>query len=202
MALSRKFLTALGIEGDKVDEIINAHADTVDALKEERDKYKADAEKLPGVEKELDELKAASAENDGKNPFEVKYNAIKEEFEKYKAEIAEKQTRASKEDAYRELLKDAGVADKRISSVIKVSSAEIDKIELDADGKVRNAGDLKKAIEKEWEDFIVKESKKGADTGKPPENTGGATMSKEEILAIKDTSARQQAMLDNKQLFI
>ena len=46
MALTRKFLTALGIEADKVDEIINAHAETVDALKAERDTYKDKAEKF------------------------------------------------------------------------------------------------------------------------------------------------------------
>ena len=37
MSLTRKFLSALGIEDDKVDEIISAHTDTVNALKEQRD---------------------------------------------------------------------------------------------------------------------------------------------------------------------
>ena len=53
MALTRKFLTALGVDADKIDEIITAHTDTVEALKEERDKYKADAELLPNVQEEL-----------------------------------------------------------------------------------------------------------------------------------------------------
>ena len=44
MALTRKFLSAMGIEQDKVDEIINAHVEVTDALKEERDRYKADAD--------------------------------------------------------------------------------------------------------------------------------------------------------------
>lgn len=56
MALSRKFLAALGIEDAKVDEIIQAHTDTVNGLKDEIEKYKADAEKLPGVQKELKNL--------------------------------------------------------------------------------------------------------------------------------------------------
>ena len=46
MAFTRKFLSALGIEADKVDQIIDAHTEVTDALKSERDKYKADAEKL------------------------------------------------------------------------------------------------------------------------------------------------------------
>ena len=60
MALTRKFLSALGIEADKVDEIISAHTETVEALKNERDTFKADAEKLTGVQKELDDLKNGS----------------------------------------------------------------------------------------------------------------------------------------------
>ncbi len=83
MALTRKFLAALGIEDAKVDEIIQAHTDTVNGLKEEIEKYKGDAEKLPGVKQELDALKA-DREKEGKDPFKVKYEAIKEEFDKYK----------------------------------------------------------------------------------------------------------------------
>ena len=63
MALTRKFLSAMGIEDEKVDEIIGAHTETVNALKEQRDSYKADAEKLPAVQKELDDMKAAILTN-------------------------------------------------------------------------------------------------------------------------------------------
>ena len=85
MALTRKFLSALGIEADKVDENLSAHTETVEALKNERDTFKADAEKLTGVQKELDDLKA-TVEKDGKDPYKVKYEAIKEEYEAYKTE--------------------------------------------------------------------------------------------------------------------
>ena len=54
MSLTRKFLKAMGIEDEKVDQIIEAHSETVDALKEERDGYKADAEKLPEVQRRLE----------------------------------------------------------------------------------------------------------------------------------------------------
>ena len=58
MALSRKFLSALGIEADKIDEIINAHTETVDGLKDELSKAKTEAGKLPAIRKELEDLKA------------------------------------------------------------------------------------------------------------------------------------------------
>ena len=85
---------------------------------------------------------------------------------------------------------------------MKVSGEAIDKLELDADGKVKDSKDLVKGIADEWADFVVKETKAGAETGNPPKTEGGAKMTKEEIFAIKDTTARQQAMLENKDLFI
>ena len=81
----------------------------------------------------MDDLKAA-AEKNGKDPFKVKYEAIKEEFDNYKKDISAKETKANKTAAYRELLKKAGVSEKRIDTVLKVS--DVDGIEIDKDGKV------------------------------------------------------------------
>lgn len=202
MALTRKFLTALGVEAEKVDEIITAHSETVEALKEERDKYKADAEALPAVQQELAELKEATEKAGASgNAYQVKYDAIKEEFERYKADVEAKATRASKEAAYKALLKEAGISDKRMDAVMKVSGDEIDKLDLDAEGKAKNKDNLVKSIAEEWSDFVVKESKAGADTSTPPETGGGATMTRDDILNIKDTSERQKAMAENHELF-
>lgn len=200
MALTRKFLSALGIEADKVDEIINAHTETVDALKHERDSYKADAEKLPEVQKELNSIKEQAAKNDGKNPFEVKYNAIKEEFENYKKEQTAKETKVKKADAYKALLKEAGVSEKRIDAVLRVS--DIDGLKLDKDGAVEGKDALLESIKKDWSDFIVTQGTQGAKTPNPPANGGGKTYkSKEEIYAIKDTAERQKAIYENRELF-
>lgn len=200
MALTRKFLSALGIEADKVDEIINAHTETVDALKHERDSYKADAEKLPEVQKELNSIKEQAAKNDGKNPFEVKYNAIKEEFENYKKEQTAKETKVKKADAYKALLKEAGVSEKRIEAVLRVS--DIDGLKLDKDGAVEGKDALLESIKKDWSDFIVTQGTQGAKTPNPPANGGGKTYkSKEEIYAIKDTAERQKAIYENRELF-
>ena len=57
MALSRKMLRAMGIEDEKIDQIIEAHTESIDALKEQRDQYKVDAEKLPALQKKLEELR-------------------------------------------------------------------------------------------------------------------------------------------------
>lgn len=170
MALSRKFLSALGIEADKIDEIISAHTETVDALKEERDKYKADADKLPGVQKELDDLKKSSADGEG---YKKKYEDEHTAFEAYKAEVAQKDAERTKQSAYRDLLKKAGIADKRLDTVLKVS--DLSKVELDEDGKIKDSETVMKGIKAEWADFIATETKTGADVSNPPDNTHGNT---------------------------
>lgn len=179
------------------EEICARHSADLDSIKEERDSYKKDAETLATVQKELETLKAATG--DGKNPYKVKYEAIKEEFEAYKKDVDSKAVRAEKEKAYTELLKEAGVSEKRINSVLKVS--DVDSIELDDAGKIKDAGNLKKKIEEEWSDFIPSLSQKGANTSTPPNNTGGNTMTKEEIRKISDPIARQKAMAENPSLF-
>ena len=199
MALTRKFLSALGIEADKVDEIITAHTEVTDALKAERDSYKADAEKLPTIQAELDKIKA-DVDKGEKDPYKVKYEAIKEEFEAFKTDIENKATTAKKDSAYRKLLKECGVSEKRIDAIMKVS--DINTIEFGEDGKITNGDALKESIKAEWSDFIQTTGAQGAATATPPANNGGkTTMTKEEIRSISDPAARQKAMLENPSLF-
>lgn len=201
MALSRKMLKAMGIEDEKIDQIIEAHSDTVDALKEERDKYKVEAEKVPGIKKELDELKEAAEKNEGKNPYKVKYDALKEEFETFKADTEKAASKAAKENAYKALLKESGILEKHIDKVLKVS--DLDSIELDKNGEIKDADKLRESIKKEWDDFIPRYmGTQGVSTSTPPANNGGSKMSKDDIFKIKDTAERQKAMLENKELFL
>ena len=170
MALTRKFLTALGIDAEKIDEIIEAHTDTVNALKEERDNYKADAEALPVVTKERDELKEAADKNKD-NPYKAQYEDLKQEYEDYKADVEAKAKLAKQTEAYRSMLKKAGVSEKRIDSILKVS--DVKSIEFDDKGEVKDSDKTVEAIKTEWADFIVKEGTKGAETETPPDNNGG-----------------------------
>lgn len=170
MALTRKMLKAMGIEEEKIDQIIEEHAETVTALKQQRDQYKADAEKLPGVQKELDDMKEA-AEKDGENPYKAKYEETQKKLDDYKAEVAAKETKAQKTAAYRKLLKDAKVSEKRLDSILKLSP--IDDIELDDKGEIKDAEEVKKRIAEEWSDFIVTEETRGAENQNPPGGSGG-----------------------------
>lgn len=195
MPFTRKFLSALGIEADKVDEIIAAHTEVTDALKEERDKYKADAERLPDIEKRLAE---AEKKVEGDDPYKEKYEALQKEYEDYKADVSNKETTAKKESAFRHVLKDIGIPDKRIDSVIKVS--DINGIELTEEG-IKDEDTLKAKLKEEWSDFIATKSTEGVPSANPPSNTGKTTMTKEQIRAISDPVARQKAMMENSSLF-
>lgn len=199
MALTRKFLKALEIEGDKADQIIEAHTETVDGLKASLEQAQADAGKVADLQKQLE---AAQADLDAakKDSYKVKYEAIKEDFEAFKAEQAKKDTHTAKETAYRALLKEAGVSEKRIEAVLRVS--DVDGVELDEKGAVKGADKLSEAIKTEWADFIPTTRTEGAPTATPPANTGGgSTMTAEQIDSIKDIEARHQAILNNPDLF-
>lgn len=200
MSLTRKALATMGLEEAQIDQIIEMHVGVTSELKEERDSYKADAEKLPKVQKELDELKETVEKQNGENPFEVKYNALKEEFESYKTEIATKETKAKKEKAFKDILKEAGVSEKRIDSVARVSTAQIDGIEFNKDGSVKDADKIAEGVKTEWSDFIVETKAVGANTANPPTTTGGG-MTKAEIMKITDRAKRREAIAENPQAF-
>lgn len=193
MALTRKFLSALGIEAEKIDEIIDAHSDTVNALKEERDKYKADAEKLPDVQKELDDFKKDNKEDS----YKVKYEKVKQDFDDFKKEVEADKTNAKKSSLYKKLLKEVGVSEKTLDKILSVT--KLDDLELDGDD-IKDADKVKDSIKEEWADFIVKERQEGSPTETPPKGTG-KTMTKDEIMAIKDTTERQKKIAENHELF-
>jgi hypothetical protein len=194
MALTRKMLKAMGIEEEKIDQIIEAHAETVDGLKSDLNKYKGDAEKLPDVQKELDDLKAV-----GDGGWKEKHDKLKGEFDGYKKDVEAKEARAAKEAAYRAILKDANLSDRGVEKALKY--ADWDKIELEADGKLKGATDHLKSVKEDWAEYVTTTKTTGVKTSNPHVNTGGTGKTKEEILAIKDGAARRQAMLDNPQLF-
>lgn len=205
MSLTRKALSAMGIESEKIDSIINMHTEVTDDLKEqietlekEAKNYKADAEKLTDVQKELDDLKAA-VDADAKEREGKDYDKLKQEFDDYKQAQENKSVRAKKEAAYKEILKDAGIPEKHFAKVLKYS--DIDGVEIDENGKIKDSKDILKSIKEEWSDHIETTHTEGADTETPPTNNGGAGMTKEDIMKIKDTTKRQKAIAENPELF-
>lgn len=194
MALTRKMLKAMGIEDEKIDQIIEAHTETVDGLKDEVKDYKDKAAKYDTVKKELDELK------EGGDDWQKKYEKEHSDFEAYKTDVAAKETRRTKEKAVRELYRSIGISEKRLDAIMKVT--ELDGFELDQDGKIKNADQHTEAAKTEWSGFIETTTTRGADTANPPANAGGgSTKTKEEIMSIKDGAVRRAEMAANPHLF-
>lgn len=191
MALTRKSLKELGLTEEQITEVIEGHSETVNALKEEVAKYREEAEKVPGLQKQVEDSKKVDS-------YKEKYEKLQKEYTDYKAEQAKAKTAAQKREAYRSLLEEAGVSEKRIAAVLKVS--DIDAIELDADGKVKDSKTVVDSIKTEWADFIQSGGKAGARTPTPPQGSG-KTMTKEDIMAIKNSSERQRAIAENHELF-
>lgn len=204
MAFTRKFLSALGIEADKVDEIINAHIEVVDGLKEERDGFKADAEKLADVQKKLDKANDKLAkQGEGETVLKEDFDKLQKEYDDYKADITAKETKRTKEHAIREFLKGVGVSEKRLDSVMKVTN--LDDFELDKDGKIKDAEKHTEKAKAEWADFISTTTERGANTATPPTNNGGSKMTKADIYKKDDkgryvlsTEERQKALIENQ----
>lgn len=207
MALTRKQLAAMGIEVEKIDEIITSHTETVNGMKDQISQLKddlktakEDADKLPGVQKELDDLKEQN-EKDAKAREGKDYDALQKEFDDFKADVQAKATKSAKETALRGILKDLNISEKGVGLVLKYQN--LDSIELDDDGKIKDANDLRKSLKEDWGDYIVKTETKGAETSTPPGDKGGSKgyKTKEEIMDIKDRSERQKAIADNPGLF-
>lgn len=170
MALTRKMLAAMDIPAEKIDEIITAHTETVNAIKEERDSLKSDAENLKSVEKSLEKANE-ELEKFKSGDWENKYNTLKSEYDTFKTDTETKALKTAKENAYKKLLLDAGVSDKRVASILKVS--DVDSIKIDKEGNIEDAEKLTESVKTEWADFIVTKKEEGAKTPKPEMNEGG-----------------------------
>jgi len=191
MAFTRNFLKSTGLTDDQITAVIEEHTAVTDALKKERDGYKEQAEKAAGLQKQLDDL--ANGE-DYKSKYEEEHKA----FEDFKKKTADDAEAAKVRSAYRKLLAEEGISEKRLDTILKVT--DFSKMKLDKDGNFVDVDELKKTINSEWGEFKTTVTERGAQVDKPPQ-TAKTKMTKDEIFAIKDTAQRQKAIAENHELF-
>ena len=186
MALTRKFLEALGIEQAKIDEIISAHTEVTDSLKADRDSYKEKAEKYDETKTELDKAKS-ELDKVNKDEYKTKYESLESEFNKYKTDIAEKEVKVKKEEAYKKMLKEIGVNEKSIDAIVKVK--DLSSLKLDDKGNIVDVDTLKESEKKDWEGFIIKSEEERQDPNTPPdhehENVDTSKMSMDEYIKAR-----------------
>ncbi len=189
MALERKTLRAI-LEDETTDtsgklkkilDVLHEETDTLQNQLDEKDAAIAKAEK------------DRDAANGGKQ-------AAEQALTDYKAQQTKKDTHAAKEAKFRELLKTAGVLDKYADRVVRLSGEDIDKLELDDKGEVKDAKKHADSLKADWSDFVGTTTTTGAKVDTPPTNTG-SKMTKEQIINIKDASERQAAIAANPEAF-
>lgn len=170
--------------------LVALHIGVVDQIKTERDQYKAEAEKLPDLQKELDAAKSGE-------DFRAKYDQEHQAFEDFKAKVARDAEETKVRAAYRQLLTDCKIPDKRLDAICRVT--DFSGMGLDKDGNLKDAEKLRDAVKTDWAEFVTETTERGAKVETPPESK--TYRSKADILAIKDTTERQKAIADNHALF-
>ena len=175
MALTRKSLKAMGLTDEQVDTIIEAHTDTVDGLKEQVKTYKADAEKLPNVQKELDELKAA-----GDGGWEEKAKDFEKKYNDLVAENKNKETKAAKESAAKAFFESKGITGNSLEIAMRGSSAEIAALDLDGE-KIKDSSALDALVNGTFKALVSTTTTKGANIPNPPVTTPNKAYSADDI---------------------
>ena len=95
-------------------------------------------------------------------------------------------------------MKGQGYSEKGASKIVKYGGFVP---EFDKDGNIKNAEKLTESVNSEWSEYKETVHTEGAKTATPPQNTGGKSITKEEIMNIKNTAERQKKIAENPELF-
>lgn len=152
----------------------------------DKERYKA---KLTEIDTLKEQQQTAEDSATTAEKWKTKYQALKDDFDAYKSDQTAKETRSAKENAYRELLKAAGITEKRIASILKVS--DIDSVELDDKGAIKGADKLVDSIKTEWADFIPATTTQGAQTATPPVTTNQKTYTAADVRKMTPAEINQ-----------
>lgn len=199
MAFTRSFLSGLGIEPDKIAAIMENHVEVVNGLKEKINDSGEKADRIKELETELakakSDLKAAGEKikefesDDSKE----KLKSLSEEFEKYKADIASKETDAKSRTALKDFLKSQGYSDEAARLIANRSDFH-KSLKFGDDGKAENFADILKNIQsdEDFKGFTPKTKQEKHNPANPPVNAEEPKYkSKKEIMDIKDAGERQ-----------
>ena len=173
--------------------LVALHLGVVDPLKDDLTKYKADAEKLPGVQKQLDDLKAA-----GDGGYKEKYEKEHSAFEAFKTDITAKESKAAKEKAVRAYFESKNITGANLDLAMRGCGEEMAALELDGD-KIKDTKSLDALVDGTYKGLVSKQTVR-VDTG-ARFNGGGKPMTKDEIMQITDRAERRAAIAANMDLF-
>ena len=128
MALTRKFLKALGIEEDKIEEIITAHGETVAALKDEIDNAEQSAKDSAAAAQERDKLQKRVEALEKTSGDAAKVQA---EYDAYRQQVETDKANAGKKALIKKALEDAHANPAAID--LMLNTVKLDEVELDGE---------------------------------------------------------------------
>lgn len=173
--------------------LVALHLGVVDPLKDDLTKYKADAEKLPSVQKQLDDLKAA-----GDGGYKEKYEKEHSDFEAFKTDITAKESKAAKEKAVRAYFESKNITGANLDLAMRGCGEEMAALELDGE-KIKDTKSLDALVDGTYKGLVSKQTVR-VNTG-ARFNGGGKPMTKDEIMQITDRAERRAAIAANMDLF-
>lgn len=183
--LQRKALSAMGIEPDKIDQIIEMHAETVNGLKDEIAKFKADAESLQTVAKERDKLQKDIDDLKAKAPDAAKVQA---EYDAYKKDVETKAANAKKSEAlWNKLLAEGANPD---AKELLLHAANFEAVTLNEKGEA----DVSKAVDpikSAYGKYFGVMAEAGAPTKTPP--VGSPSPERDKMTDAEWFAAKQAA---------
>ena len=196
MALKREMLKALGLNDEQIQTIIEGHDETVQALKKERDDYKARAATAEALKAENGDLKKQIEAAKGDTDW-------KAEYDKLKSDIEAKESLAKIEGFYKSLLTGEHVDERDIPLIMAATNFKAMELNRDATG-LKNAEALQSEIREKYKDRIVTEGKKATPAKTPPEGSTPAfdTMNLTEKMVYANQHPNDPAVsawLTNKQ---
>ena len=145
MSLTRTFLKSLGLNDDQVSAVIDAHSDTVSGLQSKysdlESKYNAakeSADRLPAVQKELDDLR--------KEDYKGKYDNLFASVEKGKA-------RAAKETAVKAYYEGKNIRGQNLT--IAMRGTDLDALQLDDSGNLADTAALDALVDGDFRPLVT-----------------------------------------------
>lgn len=155
--------------------VVDPLMDDLEAAKQDAAKYKTEAEKVPGLQKDLDEAKKGE---DWKGKYEKEHQS----FEDYKGQVARDAETAKIKAAFKKLLIEERISEKTLEAVM--NATDYSKMKLKEDGTLDGVEDLKKDIDTRWGGFKVQTRQRGERVDNPPAGApGGADNSIREMTA-------------------
>lgn len=172
MALTRSFLKAMGLNDEQVNSVIEAHTDTIDALKKERDDWKGKAETVETLTRERDEaVEKLSKAGD--------VQKVQKEFDDYKQQVEDERKYAVDTSDLLDIANAAGIRRPRWQE-IAARDFDRSKIKRGEDNAITNRDELIEVMKSSNADFIATTDTKGVPPANPPTG-GGQAFTKADI---------------------